>query len=358
MQTNDIEDADEFIKPPTTRLVHRQGQQRDNEMQMHILRCLETSGQAGATNKDLVAYLQHHFDPESYASPVSGATSTMHRNGIIVRLARKRGDRVVYMHPDHVPANVETLQPRQKENSMFGTKTKPADSREEVEALQARIKELEHLSTQANEVIDELRDNSEQSANELIAQLRERDIVIQQTNQSLSNVIAERDALSNEMLGHREIQKAALEDWAKKYNEVSFFRNKYLDERDKVIERLNIATQRIAALEGQITASTAEQNRLHTQWASAEKDVHDLNDRVGELQAALDQAEVAAAGRLESTPPRKTFTHDEQRLVEGLAKLLRDKYKSDGTPDNPTRVTLRVSTVRRVLRAIFRVVGD
>lgn len=294
MTNEPIEEADEFTSTRTANVPNRRSNAYNSAMQQHIVRCLANSGQAGATNRELVEYLKTNFDPDAYDSPVSGATSRMHREGIIVRLLKKRqGVRAVYVHPDHVPAGAETVQPRQqKEAQVFGLKTRNSDTRGEVEAAQAQA---------------------------------ERD-------RTMALIAAqERDAALNAL--------TSLQDELRSVKEANLALQQDLNE-------VGASTVTLAAQRDQ---SRADVERLEGENST-------LRTSVGNLQTLLDRAEVENA----SVPqgPRKTFTADERTLVTGLAGLLRRKYPSDGTPDAPTRITLKVSTVRGVVNAAIRVVGD
>jgi uncharacterized coiled-coil DUF342 family protein len=312
MTTQEIDDADEFAPTRTTKVPNKRSTAHNDAMQQHIMRCLETSGQAGSTNREIVEYLKKNFDPDAYDSPTSGATSRMHKDGIIVRLLKKRGDRVVYVHPNHVPADARIVQPKQKEASVFGTKTKDT-SREEVEAVQEKLRQTVAEAARLKVEVYE--------ANELVARLQtERDQVLESAQ-------------------------------------------KFATERNDAVEALSGAVNHAAHAEGErdgalneLSAVRAERDNARSALELAAQERERLSTRVGDLQTRLDQAEVETA----SVPqgPRKTFTHDEQRLVKGVARVLREKYPHDGTPDNPARITLKVSTVRGIVRGALRVVSD
>lgn len=104
-----------------------------------------------------------------------------------------------------------------------------------------------------------------------------------------------------------------------------------------------------------------EHAREAFQGANANLAAHDeerrlLERRLIDTNERLADAEEALA----STPaprPRKVLTADEQRVLAGVAKAL-EKHPTDGTADAPARITVKVSTLRTLGRALQRVTSD
>lgn len=290
-----VEEADEFAEARTTKMVHSQGHQRDTARQQHLLRFLANSGTSGGTAREAVDYLKDNFDPGEYHGPVSGALTKMRDAGLIEMLTTRRSRFHIYVLPEHVAGRTT----KQKEDKVFGrTKAIQVDEQEV-----ARLKnDLEVVTREAEQVA---RRNAE-----LTRTLSERDVQV-------DNLLEERTRNAEKFEALRADLEAAQEDGARKFDQI-VSQGERLAENRVEIQRLK----------------DSEQN---------------LRERAEDAEAALVQAPPAAG-------PRKVMTEREKAVLAAVAKEI--GKRSDGTRDNPARITLKVATVRTLGAALQRITSD
>lgn len=116
---------------------------------------------------------------------------------------------------------------------------------------------------------------------------------------------------------------------------------------------------------------TGERDRANTLAAQRESQMADANDKatrdasikhtqegiISSLREQVSDLEAELAKPLPAAAPRKVLTADEQRLLAGVARAL-EKHPTDGSPDAPARITVKVSTLRALGRAVQRVTSD
>jgi DNA repair ATPase RecN len=311
-----LDEADEFATTTPVKPVKNQGTQRTAARQAHLLKMLENSGRAGATAKDAVAYLKANFDPEDYHGPVSSALTALHKAGKISRLREQRSRFNVYVLPENV-AGRETIAPvKSKEGQdMLGLKSRTVDT----SAADAKIAELQHALDKANVA----RDRALTSAEEALALRGDVAARLEQvTDDKQAALVRLRDA------------NATIE--------------RINDDRDSLSTRLDAALQRAETAESVRANAQRERDEAQNLLLDKNRTIERLQENVTDLET-----ELATAPK----PVRKTITAQEKAVLDSVAKAL-VKYPSDGTPDSPTRITVRVSTLRTLGRALSRLTSD
>jgi polyhydroxyalkanoate synthesis regulator phasin len=120
------------------------------------------------------------------------------------------------------------------------------------------------------------------------------------------------------------------------------------------VERLTNERNQRAALAEQRESQLADANDKATRDASIKNTQEGIIASLREQVQDLEEELAKPAPTVQVEGPRKVLTQDEQRLLAGVAKAL-EKHPTDGTPDAPARITVRVSTLRSLGRALQRV---